>query len=183
MSSKRVSKLSRRYHCRKKRLRQSAMMAEVLSDVWVCPKCLFENQDYQRCMGPECDELRLGGMFGTSDFALSPQLPSSGCRTTICVAMNHHAAAARGGRVNRRNPPLLDKSQRGLPQRPMLMQTLPSSLASIVTRGVVSRLVLLHNFLLLLLMPPGRVWLLIICLQPSPQARIAVATGGGGGGG
>ena len=37
LSSKRVSKLSRRYHRHKKQLRQSAMMAEVSSDAWVCP--------------------------------------------------------------------------------------------------------------------------------------------------
>ena len=35
LSSKRESKLSRRYHRHKKQLRQSAMMAEVSSDVWV----------------------------------------------------------------------------------------------------------------------------------------------------
>ena len=46
LSSKRVSKLSRRYHRHKKQLRQSAMMAEGLSDAWVCPKCSYQNQDY-----------------------------------------------------------------------------------------------------------------------------------------
>jgi len=69
LSLKRVSKLSRRYHHHKKqlKLRQYAMMAEVSSDAWVCPKCLYENQYYQHCMGPECDEVRLGGMVDTSD--------------------------------------------------------------------------------------------------------------------
>jgi hypothetical protein len=61
LSSKRVSKLSRRCHCHKKQLRQSAMMAEVSSDACVCPKCSYENQDYQRCMGPDCDTVRPGG--------------------------------------------------------------------------------------------------------------------------
>jgi rubrerythrin len=61
LSSKRVSKLSRRYHRHKKQLRQSAMMAEASSDAWVCPKCLYENIDYQRCMGPDCDTVRPGG--------------------------------------------------------------------------------------------------------------------------
>ena len=53
LSSKRVLKLSRRYHYHKKqlRLRQSAMMAEVSSDAWVGPKCSYENQNYQCCMG------------------------------------------------------------------------------------------------------------------------------------
>ena len=78
LSSKRVSKLSRRYHRHKKQLRQSAMMAEVSSDACVCAKCLYENQYYQRCMGPECDELRPGSMLDTSDFALSHQPPFSG---------------------------------------------------------------------------------------------------------
>jgi len=63
LSSERVSKLSRRYHRHKKQLRQSTMMAKVSSDVWVCPKCLCENQNYQHCTGPECDEVRSGGMF------------------------------------------------------------------------------------------------------------------------
>jgi len=95
LSSKRVSKLSRRYHRHKKQLRQSAMMAEVSSDAWVCPKCSYENQDYQRCMGPDCDTVRPGGQFDTSEFSLSTQPPSSGCRSTISVAINHLAAAAR----------------------------------------------------------------------------------------
>jgi hypothetical protein len=51
LSSKRVSKLFRRYHRHKKQLRQSVMMAEVSSDAWVCHKCSYESQDYQRCMG------------------------------------------------------------------------------------------------------------------------------------
>ena len=41
------------------------MMAEVSSDAWVCPKCLYENQEYQRCMGPGCDEVRPGSMVDT----------------------------------------------------------------------------------------------------------------------
>ena len=66
------------------------------SDAWVCPKCSYENQDYQRCMGPDCDTVRPGGQFDTSEFSLSTQPPSSGRRSTITsVAMNHPAAAAR----------------------------------------------------------------------------------------
>ena len=96
LSSKRVTKLSRRYHRHKKQLRQSAMMAEVSSDVWVCPKCSYENQDYQRCMGPGCDEVRLGSILDISEFALSTQLPPFSIRhSTISVAKNHPAAAAR----------------------------------------------------------------------------------------
>ena len=107
LSSKRVSKLSRRYHRHKKQLRQSTMIAEVSSDAWVCTKCLYENQDYQHCMGPECDEVRPGGMYDTSDFALSHQLPSSGRRTTISIAMNHPPVAARHGRghASKKPPP------------------------------------------------------------------------------
>ncbi len=99
LSSKRVSKLSRRYHLHKKQLRQSAMMAEGLSDVWLCPSCLYENQDYQRCMGPGCDVVRPGGLL---DSALSTQPPptSSNRRSTISVPKNHPAADAR-----RSNPP------------------------------------------------------------------------------
>ena len=142
LSSKRVSKLSRRYHRHKKQLRQSAMMAEVSSDAWVCPKCLYDTQYYLHCMGPECDDVRPGGMLDTPDFPLSHQPPSSGRRTTISVAMNHPAAAARHGRVYRSNPPLLDESLRGARQRPMLLKTLPFFLALIVTRGIVYPLVL-----------------------------------------
>jgi len=76
LSSKRVLKLSRRYHCHKKQLRQSAMMVEVSSDKWVCPSCSYENQDYQHCMGPGCDEVRPGGLLDTSEFALSTQPPT-----------------------------------------------------------------------------------------------------------
>ncbi len=102
LSSKRVSKLSRRYHHHKKQLRQSAMMAEVSSDAWVCPKCSYETQDYQRCMGPDCDTVRPGGQFDTSEFSLSTQPPSSGRHSTIInVAMNHPAAATRRSK----NPP------------------------------------------------------------------------------
>jgi hypothetical protein len=96
LSSKRVPKLSRRYHRHKKQLRQSAMMAEVSSDVWVCPKCSYENQDYQRCMGPGCDEVRPGSIFDTSEFALSTQPATSSIRrSTISVAKKHPAAATR----------------------------------------------------------------------------------------
>jgi hypothetical protein len=98
LSSKRVSKLSRRYHCLKKQLRQSAMMAEVSSDAWVCPKCSYENQDYQRCMSPDCDEVRPGGQF-----SLFTQPPSSGCHSTISVVVTHPAAATR--RSNKPPPP------------------------------------------------------------------------------
>ena len=94
LSSKRVLKLSRRYHLHKKQLRQSAMMAEGLSDAWMCPSCSHENQDYQRCMGPGCDVVRPGSLLDT---ALSTQPPSIGHRSTISVAMNHPAAAARRG--------------------------------------------------------------------------------------
>jgi hypothetical protein len=108
LSSKRVSKLSRRYHCHKKQLRQSAMMAEVSSDAWVCPICLYENQDYQRCMGPDCNTVRPGGQFNTSEFSHSTQPPSSGRRSTISVAMNHPAAAATARR-SKTPPPSLTK--------------------------------------------------------------------------
>jgi hypothetical protein len=112
LSSKRVLKLSRRYHRHKKLLRQSAMMAELPSDTsWVCPKCSYENQDWQRCIGPGngtgpgCDTVRPGGMFDTSEFALSTQPPrstSSIRRSTISVAVNHPAAAARR---SKKHPP------------------------------------------------------------------------------
>ena len=96
LSSKKVLKLSIRYHHHKKQLRQSAMMAEVSSDAWVCPKCSYENQDYQRYMGPGCDEIRPGSIFKTSEFALSTQPLTSSIRcSTISVAKNHPAAAAR----------------------------------------------------------------------------------------
>jgi hypothetical protein len=36
---------------------------------WVCPKCLYKNNDYQRCMGPDCDSMMPGGMFDTCQFA------------------------------------------------------------------------------------------------------------------
>ena len=107
LSSKRVSKLSRRYHLHKKQLRQSAMMTEGLSD---------ENQDYQRCMDTGCDTVRPGGIFDTSEFALSTQPPSTSSirrstqppstssirRSTISVAENHPAAAARR---SKKHPP------------------------------------------------------------------------------
>ena len=78
-----VSSLSRRYHRHKKQLRQSAMMAKMPSDTWVCPKCSYENQDWQQCMGPGsgmgagCDTVKPGGIFNTSEFALSTQPPST----------------------------------------------------------------------------------------------------------
>ena len=95
LSSKRVSKLSRRYHRHKKQLRQSAMMVEVSSDAWLCTKCLHDNQDHQRCMGLECDEVRPGGLLDISRFTLSAQSPSSSRLSTISVVMNYPAAAAR----------------------------------------------------------------------------------------
>jgi len=111
LSSKRVSKLSRSYHRHKKQLRQSAsMMAEVSSDAWVCPKCLYKNQDYLRCMGPDCDTVRPGGQFDTSEFSFSTQSPSSGRRSTISVAMNHPAAATR--RSKKPPPPRLESPGR-----------------------------------------------------------------------
>jgi hypothetical protein len=85
LSSKRVSKLSRRYHLHKKQLRQSAMMAKGLPD--------SAADD-----GGNDDDDRSGGQFDTSadaEFSLSTQPPSSGHRSTISVAMNHPAAAAR----------------------------------------------------------------------------------------
>ena len=85
LSSKRVSKLSRWYHCHKKQLRQSAKMAELPSDTWVCPQCSYENQDWQRCMGP--------GSPSTSSIR----------RSTTSVADNHPAVAAR--RAKKKNPP------------------------------------------------------------------------------
>jgi len=99
-----VPKLSRRYHRHKKRLRQSATMAEVSSDVWVCPSCSYKNQDYQRCMGPGCDEVRPGGLLDTSEFTLSTQPPtSSNRRSTISVAKSHPTAAA--ARQSKKLPP------------------------------------------------------------------------------
>ncbi len=81
------------------------MMVEVLSDAWVCPKCLYENIDYQHCMGLDCDEVRPGGQF-----SLSTQPPSSGCRSTISVAMTHPAAATR--RSKKPPPPRLESPGR-----------------------------------------------------------------------
>ena len=87
------------------------MMTEGLSDAWVCHKCSYENQDYQRCMGPGCDEVRPGSIFDTSEFALSTQPPSSGRRSTINVAMNHPAATAR--RPKKPLPPQRESPGRG----------------------------------------------------------------------
>ena len=86
LSSKRVSKLSRKNHLHNKQLRQSAMMAEGLSDAAAAAD------------GGNDDDDRSGGQFDTSadaEFSLSTQPPSSGHRSTISVAMNHPAAAAR----------------------------------------------------------------------------------------
>ena len=128
LSSKRVSKLSRRYHRHKKRLRQSATMAEVSSDAWVCPSCSYKNQDYQHCMGPGCDEVRPGGLLDTSEFTLSTQPPTSSIRrSTISVAKSHPAAAA--ARRSKKKT-LLDESRRGVPRRQMLPKALPSFLAA-----------------------------------------------------
>ncbi len=139
LSSKSVSKLSRRYHCHKKQLRQSAMMVEVSSDKWVCPSCSYENQDYQHCMGPGCDEVRPGSLLDTSEFALSTQPPtSSNRRSTISVAKNLPAAAARRSKP----PPFLDVSCRVAPRRQMLPKTLHCFLATNKTlRGLAYRLV------------------------------------------
>jgi hypothetical protein len=84
LSLKRVSKLSRKYHLHNKQLRQSAMMAEGLSDA--------------AADGGNDDDGRSGGQFGTSadaKFSLSTQPPTRVSRSTINVAMNHPAAAAR----------------------------------------------------------------------------------------
>ena len=82
------------------------MMAEVSPDAWVCPECSYENVDYQRCMGIDCDTVRPGCQFDTTgtsaELPLSLQPPpSSGRRSTISVAKNHPAAAARQSK----NPP------------------------------------------------------------------------------
>ena len=78
-------------------------MAEVSPDAWVCPECSYENVDYQRCMGIDCDTVRPGCQFDTTgtsaELPLSLQPPpSSGRRSTISVAKNHPAAAARRSR-------------------------------------------------------------------------------------
>ena len=80
LSSKRVSKLSRRYHLHKKQLRQFAMMTEGLSDAAAAAAAADGGKD---------DDDRSGGQFDTSanaEFSLSTQPPSSGCRSTINVA-------------------------------------------------------------------------------------------------
>jgi len=79
------------------------MMAEVSPDAWVCPECSYENVDYQRCIGIDCDTVRPGCQFDTTgtsaELPLSLQPPpSSGRRSTISVAKNHPAAAARRSR-------------------------------------------------------------------------------------
>ena len=87
LSSKRVSKLSRQYHLHKKQLRQSARMADGLPDAAAAD-------------GGNDDGDRSGGQFDESadaEFSLSTQPPSIGHRSTISVAMNHPAAAARRG--------------------------------------------------------------------------------------
>jgi len=86
-------------------------------------------------MGPDCDIVRPGGQFDTSEFSLSTQPPSSSGRpSTISVAMNHPADATRQSK----NPPPLDESLRGVRQRQMLLPTLLRCLVLIVTREVVS---------------------------------------------
>jgi hypothetical protein len=140
LSTKRVSKHSRRYHRHKKQLRQSAMMIEVSSDAWVCPKCSYKNQDYQRCMGPGCDEVRPGSILDTSEFTLSTQPPPSSIRhSTISVAKNHTTAAAR---QSKKPPP---------PRRVSLGHAAKTNVSEIITllsgrkknrRGVVYRLIL-----------------------------------------
>ena len=157
-SSKRVSKLSRRYHHHKKeQLRQSVTMAEVLSDAWVCPSCSHNNQDYQRCMGPGCDKLRPGSLLDTSEFALATQPPISNRRSTISVAKSHPAAAAA-----RRStpPPFPDESRWGALQRQTLPKTFPSFLAASKSRQeLVYRLVpLLWGIQLRLLLTPHPRW-------------------------
>ena len=85
-------------------------MAKGLSDAWVCPKCSYKNLYWQRCMGPGsgmgagCDTVRPGGIFDTSEFALSTQPPSTSSirRSTISVGENHPAAAARR---SKKHPP------------------------------------------------------------------------------
>jgi hypothetical protein len=55
-------------------------MDNPLSTMWVCPKCLYENEDYHWCMGPGCDNVKPGGIFNTS------LQSSNGLRTTINIA-------------------------------------------------------------------------------------------------
>ena len=95
LSSKRVSKLSRRYHLHKKQLRQSARMADGLPDAAAAD-------------GGNDDGDRSGGQFDSSadaKFSLSTQPPSIGRRSTISVAMSHPAAAASRAAGRLKNPP------------------------------------------------------------------------------
>ena len=88
LSSKRVSKLSRRYHLHKKQLRQSAMMTEGLSDATAAASAAA-SATAAAADGGKDDDDRSGGQFDTSanaEFSLSTQPPSSGCRSTINVA-------------------------------------------------------------------------------------------------
>ena len=87
LSSKRVLKLSRRYHLHKKQLRQSAMMTEGLSDATAAASAAASAA--AAANGGKDDDDRSGGQFDTSanaEFSLSTQPPSSGCRSTINVA-------------------------------------------------------------------------------------------------
>ena len=126
LSSKRVSKLSRKYHLHKKQLRQSARMADGLPDAAAAD-------------GGNDDGDRSGGHFDTSadaEFSLSTQPPSIGHRSTISVAMNHPAAAAR--RAKKPLPPRRESPGRNckrtnanavggrLPPRPRLPLCPPS---------------------------------------------------------
>jgi hypothetical protein len=112
---------------------------------WVCPECLYENEDYQQCMGPDCNSVKLGSMFDTSQFAASNQPSSDGRRTTISVAMNRPAAAAARGRgegLALRSPPFLSKSLHWVLQRQMLLQVLPIFHVRIIERCVTPLLLL-----------------------------------------
>jgi len=93
------SELSSRYHRHKKQLRQSATMAEVSSDAWVCPSCSYNNQDYQRFIGPGCDEVRPGSLLDTSEFTLTIQ-PPPGNRRSIETGRRHYPAMMRKQMLN-----------------------------------------------------------------------------------
>ena len=111
LSSKRVSKLSRRYHLHKKQLRQSAMMTEGLSDASAAASA---SASAAAADGGKDDDDRSGGQFDTSadaKFSLSTQPPSSGRCSTISVAMNHPAATAR--RPKKPLPPRRESPGRG----------------------------------------------------------------------
>jgi hypothetical protein len=74
LSSKRVSKLSRRYHLHKKQLRQSAMMTKGLSDAAAAAAA---STSAAAADGGKDDDDRSGGQFDTSADANSPSLLSS----------------------------------------------------------------------------------------------------------